>query len=169
LALMSTLLLLRHAKSSWELDLDDHERPLAGRGRRDAIAAGQELAARGFQPDLVLCSTSVRTRQTWDQAVAGGAEAAEVRYLDRIYHSWSDELLLLVRDTPHEVQTLMLIGHGPSIPDLALKLVSAEPESGATLRMKAKYPTSGLALLDITQPWAFVDRAHLLDFVVPRG
>jgi phosphohistidine phosphatase len=169
LALMSTLLLLRHAKSSWEFDLEDHDRPLAGRGRRDAVAAGQELAARGFQPDLVLCSTSVRTRQTWDRAVTGGAAAGEVRYLDRIYHSWSDQLLRLVRDAPDEVKTLMLIGHGPSIPDLAEQLVNSEPESEASLRMKAKYPTSGLALLDITQPWAAVDRAHLLDFVVPRG
>jgi phosphohistidine phosphatase len=169
LALMSTLLLLRHAKSSWDFDLDDHDRPLSGRGRRDAVAAGQEIAAHGFRPDLVLCSTSVRTRQTWDRAVTGGAEAGEVRYLDRIYDSWSDELLRLVRETPDEVKTLMLIGHGPSIPDLAKQLVRGEPASDGSLRMKVKYPTSGLTLLEVTQPWASLDRAHLLDFVVPRG
>src|ERR671921_212111 len=67
-----TLVLVRHAKSSWDLDVDDHERPLSGRGRRDAVAIGQELAKRGIRPDLVLCSTAVRTRETWEEAGRGG-------------------------------------------------------------------------------------------------
>ena len=60
-----TLVPVRHAKSSWDYDVDDHERPLSGRGRRDAEALGQLLSQRSLRPDLVFCSTATRTRQTW--------------------------------------------------------------------------------------------------------
>ena len=100
-----TLILVRHAKSSWDLDVDDHERPLSGRGRRDAEAIGRLLALQSLRPDLVLCSTATRTRETWDRATAGGAEAAEVRFLEPIYHAWVPELMRILREVPDEVGT----------------------------------------------------------------
>ena len=60
-----TLVIVRHAKSSWDYDVDDHERPLSARGRRDAEALGRLLSQRSLRPDLVFCSTATRTRQTW--------------------------------------------------------------------------------------------------------
>ena len=74
-----TLVIVRHAKSSWDYDVDDHERPLSARGRRDAEALGRLLSQRSLRPDLVFCSTATRTRQTWEYARAGGASAGEVR------------------------------------------------------------------------------------------
>ena len=127
-----TLYLLRHAKSSWDEPLRDHERPLDARGVRDARAAGRLLAEQGWRPDLVLCSTAVRTRQTWRHAVDAGADAGEVRYTDAVYEASAGRLLELVQATEEAVGSLMLIGHGPGLPGLADGL-GARP--GAELRL----------------------------------
>ena len=91
------LVLVRHGKSSWDLDVDDHERPLSARGRRDAEAIGRFLSERSLRPDLVYCSTATRTRQTWECAMAGGATAGEVQYRREIYQAWVPELMKLIR------------------------------------------------------------------------
>jgi phosphohistidine phosphatase len=164
-----TLTLLRHAKSAWDdPDLDDHARPLAERGRRDATAVGKVLAERRIRPDLVLCSTSERTRQTWRRAERAGARASEVRYEDRVYEASSYDLLRLIRTVSDEVRSLMLIGHGPGLPDLA-EQIEFDSTSEASRRMRLKFPTSGLAVFAVTVSWAELREATLLDFVVPRG
>ena len=166
-----TLVLVRHAKSSWESDVDDHDRPLSGRGRRDAVAIGQELARRGIRPDLVLCSSAVRTRQTWQQAVAGGAQAAEVRYQPEIYHAWVPELTSIIRELPDTASTVVVLGHAPGIPDLVEFLAVREHRSPQWARMDEKFPTAALAILSVTGPWAEVgrSRATLAAFDVARG
>lgn len=165
------LYLLRHAKSSWEEPLPDHDRPLSARGIRDARAAGQLLTARGWRPDLVLCSTAERTRQTWRHALARGAEASEVRYVDAIYEASTAGLLDLVRQTAEDIESLMLIGHGPGLPGLAESLGQRPDPQGAWARMDAKYPTSGLTVLKLPGPWADAagGEAELVAFEVPRG
>lgn len=165
------LYLLRHAKSSWEGPHLDHERPLSARGIRDARAAGALLTDRGWVPDLVLCSTAVRTRQTWQRAQAAGARAGEVRYLDEIYEASIDRLLSVLQQTPEGVGSLMLIGHGPGLPGLAARL-GARPEPRTVwARLDAKYPTSGLAVLRLPGAWAEAapGGAELRAFEVPRG
>jgi phosphohistidine phosphatase len=166
-----TVYLLRHAKSAWDQPLPDHERPLARRGSRDARAAGRLLADRGWHPDLVLCPTAVRTRQTWQRAAAAGARAAEVRYVDAIYEASTQELLVLVRQTPEEVGSLMLIGHGPGLPGLAESLGARPQPRDAWQRMDAKYPTAGLAVLQLAGRWGdtAAGQAELIAFEVPRG
>jgi phosphohistidine phosphatase len=164
-----TLMLLRHAKSSWDdPDLDDHARPLAERGRRDATAVGRTLAQRNIRPELVLCSSAERTRQTWKRAERAGARAGEVRFEDRVYEASSYDLLRLIRSTPEQVRSLMLIGHAPGLPDLADRL-SLDSTAEPVRRMRLKFPTSGLAVFALTVPWADLQEASLLDFVVPRG
>src|SRR4029453_5667688 len=113
-----TLVIVRHAKSSWDFDSSDHERPLSARGRRDAEALGQLLSQRSLDPNLVLCSTATRTRQTWEYAKAGGGTSGEVRYLREIYHAWVQELLAMIREVPDQIHTLLVLGHAPGIPDL---------------------------------------------------
>lgn len=164
------LYLLRHAKSSWDEPLPDHERPLAGRGIRDAKAAGRLLADRGWRPDLVLCSTSVRTRQTWIRASAAGAQAGEVRTVDAIYEASAARLMDLVQQTPEEVGSLMLIGHGPGLPGLAESLGRREA-GDAWARLETKFPTSGLAVLRLPGAWADArpGGAELVAFEIPRG
>ena len=163
------LVLLRHAKSSWEDDLPDAERPLAPRGRRDAAAAGHWLAEHVGRPDLVLCSTSVRTRQTW--ALAAEAEPdvlgpASVRFEQAIYEAWSDTLLSLVRGLPSEVTTAVLVGHGPGLPDLADRL-----NRGSGSGPLAAFKTSAIAVFGVTGSWDALDpgTATLSAFALPRG
>ena len=166
-----TLYLLRHATSSWHAPPRDHERPLDARGVRDARAAGRLLARQGWRPDLVFCSTAVRTRETWQHAVDAGAEAGEVRFVDAIYEASAARLLGLVQETAETVGSLMLIGHGPGLPGLAEGL-GARPEPRAVwARLDAKYPTAGLTVLRVSGPWAAATpgEAELGAFEVPRG
>jgi len=165
-----TLILVRHAKSSWEFDVDDHDRPLSGRGRRDAEAVGRLLAGLGLRPDRVLCSTAARTRETWSGATAGGASAGEVCFDRAIYHAWVPELVSLVRQTPETVATLMMIGHAPGIPDLVdhLCVRTTSPEWA---KLDHKFPTSGLVVIQVPGSWPEIGkgRAQLGRFDVPRG
>jgi phosphohistidine phosphatase len=166
-----TLVLVRHAKSSWDLDVDDHERPLSGRGRRDALAIGQELKRRDIIPDLLLCSTAVRTRQTWEQADRGGAQALEVRYVPEIYHAWVPELISIIRGLPDSASTVLMLGHAPGIPDLVQFLAARDSGSPHWARLDEKFPTAALAILAISGPWSDVgrSRARLAAFEVARG
>ena len=166
-----TLVLLRHAKSSWDTDEPDHERPLAPRGRRDAKAVGRYLVANGLRPDVVLCSTALRTRQTWDQAVKGGAEAGDVRYLDEIYDASVTELVEVLRDAPPDAASLVLLGHAPGIPRLMDYLAIRRSDSSVWDRAEQDFPTSGLAVLELESPWSEVGEAvaELTAFEAPRG
>jgi phosphohistidine phosphatase len=165
------LLLLRHAKSDWDSTVDDHERPLSGRGRRDGVAAGQFLAAAGVFADVVVCSTALRARQTWDQAAKGGARAREIRYLDDIYAASVPQLVHVVRALPETAQTVIVVGHAPGIPDLVHFLAVPRADSDAWARLKAKFGTCGLAILSVPGSWAEAGkaRAELDSFQAPRG
>ena len=174
------LVLLRHAKSAWP-DLPDHERPLAGRGRRDAPVMGRWLRAAGHVPDRVLCSTARRTRETWQLAQPELGTAPPVSFEDRVYEASAAELLDLARAAPSKVKTLLIVGHAPGIPELALMLAGAAttadlgggsgavPEA-AVDRMRAKFPTAAVAVLELTGPWDELGpgAARLTSFVTPR-
>jgi len=166
-----TLVLLRHAKSSWDTDEADHERPLAPRGRRDAKAVGRYLVAQSLRPDVVLCSTALRTRQTWEQAVKGGADAGEVRYLDEIYDASVTELVGVLRDAPADATSVLLLGHAPGIPRLLDYLAVRRSESSVWERAEQDFPTSGLAVLELESAWSDVGEAvaELIAFEAPRG
>jgi len=110
---------LRHAKSDWPDGVADQDRPLAKRGRRDAPKVGHWLAQHGYQPDLVLCSTAQRTRQTWDLVAAGLPGAPAVRFDPRAYGASVQTLLYLARELPDECRTALLIGHNPGVSELA--------------------------------------------------
>jgi phosphohistidine phosphatase len=165
-----TLVLVRHGKSSWDLDVDDHERPLSARGRRDAEAIGRWLSERSLRPDLVFCSTAIRTKQTWEYAMAGGATAGEVQYRHEIYHAWVPELLTLIRNVGEEIHTLLVLGHAPGIPDL-VENICVRTQSSDWAQMDSKFPTSGLAVVNVPGPWKELGkaRAELASFVVARG
>jgi phosphohistidine phosphatase len=166
---MRTLWLLRHAKSDWEIPRPDHERTLNDRGRRDAAAAGRLLRDRQWRPDLVLCSSAVRTRQTWERAAAAGAEADEVRIEPKIYDASMPALLELVREVDPSVVGLLLVGHAPGVPELADRLGVRPEPADAWRRMDDKFPTSGLAMLQFDGNWEDIDSADLITFEIPRG
>ena len=162
------LVLLRHAKSSWEDDLPDVERPLAPRGRRDAAEAGRWLAAHVGRPDLVLCSTAVRTRQTWARVAEAEPDAlgpVEVRLEPSIYEAWSDTLLDLARTLPAPSDG------GPRRPRPRPPRPRGTTDRGSGSGPLPAFKTSAIAVFAVTGPWRTLDpgTAALTDFALPRG
>jgi len=163
------LVLLRHAKSDWPLGIEDVERPLAERGRRDAAAAGPELARLGI--DAVLCSPARRTRETWRLVSAGLDPVPPVRVVRELYGADPEELVDVVRMVPPGVGTVLVIGHEPTMSGTASRLAGPESDAGSLARLKTKYPTSAIAVLRLAGPWSELGlgNAVLEEFVVPRG
>lgn len=118
---MKTLILVRHAKSSWDHPgLDDHERPLSERGLRDAPRMGRRLADRGLAPDVVLSSTAVRALTTAElMAEAIGVERDRIVADERLYATSAAGLLEVIGELDSSVQTAMVVGHNPEMTSLA--------------------------------------------------
>ena len=118
---MKELILVRHAKSSWEDPaLSDHERPLNKRGKRNAPEMGERLARSGYDPDLIVSSSAVRALDT-ARSVAGklGYPREHIAVKERLFHAGVSELLQVIRGVDDSVDSLMLFGHNPGLTDLA--------------------------------------------------
>jgi phosphohistidine phosphatase len=164
---VNVLYLLRHAKSSWaDQALGDVERPLAPRGRRDARLIADHLRRHGVAPELVLCSSAVRTRETLELLRPALATSA-VEIEDELYAASSDELLARIHAVPDGVESVMLIGHNPGLHQLALALASSGDELE---RLREKFPTAALATLAAAEPWGRLAPAGatLAGYVVPK-
>ncbi|WKX69941.1 histidine phosphatase family protein [Streptomyces sp. XD-27] len=165
------LVLLRHAKSAWPDGVADRDRPLAPRGRRDAPAAGRWLRDAGRVPDLAICSTARRARETWELAAAALSTAAPpVSYEPRLYATTAPALIDVVRETPAALGTLLLIGHNPGMQELTLRL-ARDAVGDALERAAAKFPTAAVAVLTWHGTWSELapGAARLVRFAVPRG
>jgi len=147
---MLTLSLLRHAKSSWESpSLPDKERPLATRGVVDAPLMGRAMAERGIDPDLVLCSSARRTRDTLGLVLPELKVEPEVVYKDELYHPSPGEMLEILREAPPSASRLLIVGHNPEIQAFALDLIGSGPKHYRD-RLEEKYPTAGLVVINFT-------------------
>jgi phosphohistidine phosphatase len=166
------LVLLRHAKSAWPDDVPDLDRPLAPRGRRDAPAAGRWLRDAGLVPDRVLCSTARRARETWELAEGKLGARPRTAFEQRVYGATGEQLLELAHQTPGEVGTLLIVGHDPAVQVLTVEL-AGPPQGGAEAealaRVRAKYPTAGIAVLAFTAGWPGLTpgQARLAAFATP--
>lgn len=155
--------LLRHAKSSWDDPaLADHDRPLGPRGLHDAPLIAQVLAARAVQPELVICSTSLRTRQTAELILPIlGVGKIAIDYSASLYESSYLQLLYKLRAQPDRVRHLMLIGHNPGLTVVANYLCPAWLNN---------LPTCACYALGFEQPWAQLAKhsGQLLFFERPK-
>ncbi len=166
-----TLVLLRHAKAEKAPGRPDHDRTLTPRGRRDAEAAGAWLREHGIVAELVICSTAVRTRQTWDHAAKGGAHTEFLEYRKAVYQGDAWAVLNSVREDAGEVGTVLVVGHAPSVPALATVLSDGQGSDQAHQALAEGYPTCGLAVLRFTGQWRDLEQgdAALERFHVARG
>ncbi|MFF3685481.1 SixA phosphatase family protein [Streptomyces sp. NPDC002187] len=164
------LIVVRHAKSAWPAEVDDHDRPLAKRGRRDAPAAGRWLRGCGHVPDLVLCSTAVRARRTWELAAAALDAPPPVVHDMNLYHAGARELLDTLRRTAPGTETVLLVGHNPAVQELVLSVARTAADD-ALARAREKFPTCAIAVLEWQGSWAFLGPgvARLTAFEVARG
>ena len=133
------LVLIRHAKAVADAP-SDVQRPLAGRGHRDAAAAGKWLAELGITPDLVVTSQAVRARETWEEIGLASA-VQDVQIDERIYENTVADLLAVITDVTDDVQTLALVGHNPSMHGLAITLADGNGDQEAESAIRSDYPT----------------------------
>lgn len=164
-----SLHLLRHAKSSWAAaGAEDHDRPLAPRGERAATLVGVYLGQLGVLPDLVLCSTALRTRQTAERVLAECAPRATVRYLQGLYMAAPRQLKAAIATVPEECATLLVIGHNPGLHEFALQLAQ-DGDAAALAELRKDMPTAALASFAVTGTWRLAAaNARLTRYQVPR-
>jgi phosphohistidine phosphatase len=167
---MLTLILLRHAKSSWDdAELDDFERPLAARGLIAAPAIGAYLASHNLRPDLILCSGAARTRATLGlvQPFLGAPPA--VAFEDALYLASASDLMTRIKRIPSKWPKVMMIGHNPGFHTLFKHLTAtSDPTSNSALM--SKFPTCALAVLTFPfQSWLDIGPGigHLTHFTTP--
>ena len=166
---MKSLILLRHAKSSWnDAVARDFDRPLNRRGRRAAALMGREMERLDLRFDLVLASPAARVVETLDDVGSGYGAHLPVEYDERVYLADPETLLELVRSAAPEIDRLLLVGHNPGLERLALLLAG---QGDYRAELAAKFPTATLAQIDFdVATWSGLEpgSGRLVRFVRPR-
>jgi phosphohistidine phosphatase len=137
---MKTLLLLRHAKSSWkDKDDNDFDRPLNQRGMKAAPAIGRTMSKRKLRPGLVLSSPAERARQTIQLVIEGAGIKTDLRYDERIYEATGARLFEIVTQLEDDSEMAMLVGHNPGLEEL-LEILTGESH---------RLPTGALVCIEL--------------------
>jgi phosphohistidine phosphatase len=161
-----TLVLLRHAKSAYPAGVTDQHRPLAPRGQREAVLAGDWLKTNLPAIDAVLCSTATRARET----LAHTGIDAQVRYVERLYDATPGIVIDEISGVSDDVAVLLVVAHEPTMTQVALGLTSRDANTEAVERISSKFPTSAIAVLRSARAWKDLElgSAELVEFHVPR-
>jgi phosphohistidine phosphatase len=148
---MKTLLLLRHAKSSWkDPDQDDHDRPLNKRGKREAPRMGQFLKDEGLIPDFIISSSAKRAWRTAECAALHSGYRGETRVTSELYEASAEQIRMVIRATPDSAARLLLVGHNPGLEELLEQLTGTY----------TPLSTAALAQVQVgIDTWAAMDRA----------
>jgi phosphohistidine phosphatase len=165
-----TLYILRHAKAeTGAAGQEDHTRALIKRGGEAAEHMGKYMAGQGIAPDLVLCSTATRARQTWAQAEKAYKKTPQVEYIDKLYLASANEIINLLAAVPESVHSLLVVGHNPGLHQLALKFGRTGDEDLLDT-LALKFPTCALATIALANPWREIGKARgvLKNFVTPK-
>ncbi len=168
---MKTLLLMRHAKSSWDdLFCPDHDRTLSARGQKAALDMAGWLSQNDLNPDAVLLSSAKRVQETWELLCPQLASAPSVNTVKNLYMTNADLLLAHIRNTKKTVQTLLVINHEPTLSNLTAQL-STSPLPPSCARALQKFPTAAIARFDMADKWSTLSRstAKFSQFVKPKN
>lgn len=169
-----TLQLLRHAKSDWDnAALQDDQRPLAKRGRKDIALMADRAAKDGLCEgvQLVVCSPTVRTRETLEGFSDALPKKVATKFDHHMYGASKKTLYEVIQDLPENAEHVLLVGHNPGFYTFALDL--ADPEQSVAEHYDAlinKYPTAALATFELSGNWREASRgsAALTGFLPPR-
>jgi len=161
------LLLVRHAQAAD--GAADRDRPLTSSGEQRAAAIGSWLAQAGLVPDLVLVSPARRAAQTWELARASLPADVPSAVDERIYENTVEDLLAALQEAPGNVDTVALVGHNPSVGELARALDDGQGDPEATRALGAGFPTGGVAVFALAMPLTDIapGEATLTGFTVP--
>ncbi len=160
---MKTLLLMRHAKSSWkDTDLADHERPLNKRGKKDSVFMGAVLKEKELLPQIILASSAVRIRETITGLTQESGYAGEIEFSDELYLAEPEVFLRVLCNLPDTFERVMLMGHNPGLEGL-LQVLSGRIES---------LPTGSVAYLSLpVQQWSELSNeteGELIEMLLPH-
>jgi phosphohistidine phosphatase len=169
---MIRLLLLRHAKSSWEeQDRGDRDRQLSDRGKEAATMIGAYMRKMRLIPDLVLCSPATRAVDTWELVLDQVRSAPEVLSDEAVYDFGDGSRLLdSLRSKGGKAKTVLIVGHNPSIERLAQSLIGSGSDK-LRAKLVKKYPTGALTVIDFTaSDWKSLKGSdgRLLSFTRPK-
>ena len=159
---MKTLILVRHAKSSWKHDLPDHKRPLKKRGRTDAALMAKHLKKSDFlKPDKIVVSDAERAKQTSEIFIKHLDWSSVNTYLNNDLYDFSGELAFnVITSTPNDINTLVIFGHNPTFTLLANQLGS---------KFIDNIPTSGLVQIQFEQDdWSKVKKGLTIKTLYPK-
>lgn len=169
---MLQLMLLRHAKSSWDdTNLADSDRPLTQRGRVAAQVMGRVMQDRGLLPDSVLISPARRARETWELATAELKQQPK-QVVEQALYDFGDgnRIAEVIRQKGGKAQSLLIIGHNPSLENIARRMIGAG-DAKLAKRLEKKYPTGGLTVFEVNaESWATFDetQVRLTHFIRPK-
>ncbi len=168
---MKTILILRHGKSDWgDPGLDDFDRPLAKRGRKDAPRMGEVLAQLDHVPDKILASPAKRAKQTAELVAEACGYRKSIQWEAGFYGGGSEDLIGALRSLPNTVERAMLIGHNPTLEETVADLLDAS-DSGWSNGVSIRLPTAALVCLEADIfDWAELEPgdATLRWFLIPR-
>lgn len=161
------LVLLRHAKSAYPEGVDDHERPLAPRGRREAALAGAWLAAIRPPIDAVVCSDARRALDTLRRT----GIAAPPRLDGRLYGASAGQIIALLTELPASTRTVLVVAHAPGLPQAAAALAGPDSDPAAVAALRGGFPTAAIALLAVPGAWSALSpgTCRLVTVHVPRA
>ena len=168
---MIELYLLRHTKSDWPLQGNsDRDRVLAPRGVKAASTIGQFMSRSMYLPDITLCSSAARTRQTLDLVAQNWKHDHKIRYSDTLYSGGAQAYFNQIREIPNAYSSAMLLAHNPTIHELALVLSGDGPAQDIA-RLSEKYPTGGLSVIQFSSgTWSDIGQGGgtLIEFSTPK-
>ncbi len=148
-----TLVILRHAKAESGTLGDDQVRALALEGRKQAMAVGERLRESHLEPDLVLCSSALRTKQTWELIAHGLTVTPQVLILDELYAASVDDLMQAVHTIDPDVKKVLVVGHEPCVSAVASLLAGAGSDDIAVAQVRVGVPTATYSVLRSPLPW----------------
>jgi phosphohistidine phosphatase len=164
------LLLLRHAKSSWDdPGLSDHSRPLNARGRAAAAAMRQAMLGLALSPDVVLVSSARRTLQTLE-ALEPWDETPIIELMDALYLATAPQMLKVLNGVAETARSVMVIGHNPGLHEVAVQLAGSARDPADARRLAEGFPTGAMAEFVVPGAWRALAAggARLHRFVCPR-
>ncbi|HEY3638403.1 MAG TPA: histidine phosphatase family protein [Rhizomicrobium sp.] len=170
---MRRLLILRHAKAGPHDEKHDKDRTLIDRGRSDSALIGRTMREKGYLPELVLCSSAARTRETWAHTGPELGVRPDVKFLDVLYDASAGTILRCINAAKDDAANLLYIGHNPGLEQIARMMVR-DPRNAEERRLASalmfKYPTAALTVIDFdTNKWSEIAAAQgsLVDFIMP--
>lgn len=164
---MLRLLLMRHAKAETPGARRDFDRALAPRGERAAPLVGRALIKAGLEPDRVLCSTAIRTRQTLDGVATDFSTPPEIDYLSELYDAETDDYIEQIQLHGGTATTLMVVGHNPATEEATALLAGPKGD----LPPPGEFPTGAVAVIEFAvEDWSAIrpNTGRLRQFIKPR-